>query len=93
MTETNSFNFHTDAGHGWLAVKRQLLEELGCLNKITAYSYVRGGTLYLEEDLDAGTFIAAYEAKYGRKPDVRELEQCDPSPIRSYKNWDVRGGA
>jgi hypothetical protein len=77
--------FHVDAGHGWIAVKRKELERLGILNKITNYSYQRGGTVYLEEDCDATTFFNAKE-KAGEgltKEQIRESYQ-DRSPVRSY---------
>lgn len=74
--------FHTDAGHGWLAVKRSELARLGILDKITPYSYQRGNTVYLEEDCDAGTFCQAKEAKE-EKIETRESYH-DRSPIRSY---------
>lgn len=51
--------FHNDAGHGWYAVKRKELAELGILNKISGFSYQsRGGqTVYLEEDCDASIYF------------------------------------
>ena len=35
---------HSDAGHGWLAVKLADLEMLGIKTDITEYSYVKGKT-------------------------------------------------
>lgn len=49
--------YYTDPGHGWIAVKRQLLEELNLLEKISSYSYTKGKTVYLEEDCDATLFL------------------------------------
>lgn len=48
-----------DPGHGWLRVPLVSCEGL----PITTYSYVdgRGGWLYLEEDLDAGTWLRAHK--------------------------------
>lgn len=54
-----SYKFYSDSGHGWMAVKRKELVELGILDSITSYSYQRGATVYLEEDCDATTFILA----------------------------------
>ena len=51
------FKFYADAGHGWLAVKRDLLIKLEILDKITHYSYQRGKTVYLEEDCDMPLFL------------------------------------
>lgn len=74
--------FHTDAGHGWLAVKRSELVRLGILDQISPYSYQRGDTVYLEEDCDAGTFCKAKEEK-GEKIETRESYH-DRSPLRNY---------
>ena len=76
---------HTDAGHGWIAVKRKELESLGILDKITPCSYQRGKTVYLEEDCDASTFCKAKEAK-GEKIETRE-SYYDYSPIRTYDGF------
>jgi len=52
--------FYTDPGHGWLAVKRELLLNLGSIAlAISPYSYQRNEVVYLEEDCDAGHFISA----------------------------------
>ena len=80
--------FHVDAGHGWMAVKRAELKRLGILDKITPYSYQRGGTVYLEEDCDAATFMDA-KTEVGEtvtKDNLRESYQ-DRSPIRSYGHF------
>ena len=58
-TKTKTYVFYMDPGHGWLAVKRTELDRLGIADKITSCSYQRGGTVYLEEDRDMETFIAA----------------------------------
>ena len=77
--------FHSDPGHGWLAVKRSELVRLGILDKITPCSYQRGGTVYLEEDCDAGTFIKAKEAN-GETFEYRESYQ-ENTPIRHYEGF------
>jgi hypothetical protein len=79
--------FHTDPAHGWLAVKRKELEELGLLDKISPYSYQRGETVYLEEDADMALFHNAkgftdnsyYETKFSKGDRA--------SPIRSYASY------
>jgi hypothetical protein len=78
------FKFYHDPGHGWLAVKRVLLEDLGIETQITRFSYQRGKTVYLEEDCDVGTFFVAFMAKHGRKPEVVSVYHHDRSRIRSY---------
>lgn len=79
--------FHSDAGHGWLAVKIHELKMLGIEGSISPYSYVRGGTVYLEEDADAPTFINAMQVK-GIEVMVDEGPSRDRSPIRSMKSYD-----
>lgn len=59
-----TFKFYSDAGHGWLAVKKSLLEQMGIMPLITSFSYQSksGSTIYLEEDADASRFINALKA-------------------------------
>jgi len=83
---SKKYVFHTDAGHGWLAVKRKELDELGILDKVSPYSYQKGGTVYLEEDCDASLFMDAKEAK-GEKVEIRHGRECDCSAIRSYQGF------
>lgn len=78
---------HSDGGHAWLAVKRRELEFLNIINQVTAFSYERGKTVYLEEDCDAGLFIQAYEKKFGTKPLMRESYKS-VSPIRGYDGFN-----
>jgi len=78
-----TFKFHSDSVHGWLAVKLNLLKELNIVEKISKYSYIRGQTVYLEEDCDARVFHEAYNEKYGEY-DVETFYYDRRSPIRSY---------
>lgn len=80
--------FHSDAGHGWLAVKLSDLKMLGIESEISSYSYVKGKTAYLEEDRDAPAFIRAASAK-GITVEVREGPQRDRSPIRSFQSYNL----
>lgn len=80
------FKFHSDPGHGWLAVKISLIRELGLDYQISAYSYVRGKTAYLEEDRDVGIFIRAFRERFGIEPSTLDLGQKNSSsPIRSME--------
>lgn len=82
----NNFKSYSDSGHGWVAVKRQLLLDLGILDKITPFSYQRGLTVYLEEDQDVITFHKAFKEKYGVEPLYKEKSFTNgSSPIRSYE--------
>jgi hypothetical protein len=78
--------FHSDPSHGWMAVKLEELKMLGIESKISEYSYVKGKTAYLEEDVDAVTFINAAKDK-GITVELKEGPQRDRSPIRSFKSY------
>jgi hypothetical protein len=58
-----TYKFYSDPGHGWLQVKLDELVELGIQDKISHYSYIKGDTVYLEEDCDMSTFMNAMEAQ------------------------------
>lgn len=60
--------FYTDDGHGWLRVDKGMLSKLGIAERISEYSYMNGSNVYLEEDVDAGIYIKAYEETH---PDVK----------------------
>jgi hypothetical protein len=77
-------NFYSDPGHGWLAVKRSTLIELGIDGLISTYSYQRGNTVYLEEDCDYSTFAAAARAR-GIELSFIDKHTDRRSPIRSYE--------
>ena len=78
---------HSDAGHGWLAVKLADLKMLGIESDISDFSYIKGKTAYLEEDKDATTYINAMKAK-GINVVVRHGPPRDRSPIRSFKRYE-----
>jgi hypothetical protein len=82
--------YYTDPGHGWIAVKRSLLADWGILNQVSTYSYQRGGTVYLEEDCDAGLFFNAARAQ-GIQPEL--IERNTPERrhvIRSYDHFSTK---
>ena len=78
--------FYTDPGHGWCAVKRTRLIDLGIECQISPYSYQRGQTVYLEEDCDASVYFAALRAK-GIDPAYIEKHMGRRHPIRSYESF------
>ena len=60
------FIMHTDPGHGWLEVpvrtaNRLLLD----VSDFSRYSFIRGETLFLEEDCAASLFIRCWEQAIG----------------------------
>jgi hypothetical protein len=79
--------FYSDPGHGWAAVKRKVLVELDILDKISAYSYQKGTTVYLEEDQDMTTFLTALLAKKGDSATYTTKYTDRRHPIRSYEHF------
>ena len=84
-----TFKVYADPGHAWVAVKRNLLRDLGILEKITPFSYQRGDTVYLEEDQDAAIFIEAFKKCFGSIPLFDERHTNDSSPIRNYYHFSL----
>lgn len=88
MSGTFKFKFYTDPGHGWGAVKRKMLIDLGIADRISHFSYQKGDTVYLEEDCDLPVLTTALSAKgiwiehVGKHTDRR-------SPIRSYESFRI----
>jgi len=90
------YDWYSDPRHGWMKVKRAELIDLGIEKEITGYSYQRGEFVYLEEDLDAFTFMKALEEKTGTKFDtdkhLRHHIADRMSKIRSYPSYKYNGG-
>ena len=55
--EKRTLKFISDPGHGWLSVSLKDLKALDLIDKITSYSYITTTRAYLEEDVDASTFL------------------------------------
>jgi hypothetical protein len=85
--KTLKLNFHCDAGHGWLACKKDLVIALGIAGEISRYSYQRGQTVYLEEDCDMSRFMRACES-HGVQVVLNEKYR-DQSPIRNYEQFTI----
>jgi len=51
--------FFEDGQHGWLKVSKSRLKQLGLLDKISSYSYMRKGYVFLEEDVDLSLYVSA----------------------------------
>jgi hypothetical protein len=73
MDVQDSYVFHQDSGHGWLEVPAVEIRAMGLEERITPYSYLHHDMAYLEEDIDAGTFL-----------DMRKLL---PKPVASQNNY------
>lgn len=78
----------TDPGHGWLEVPRGLLEVLGIQDKITDYSYINNGYVYLEEDLDMQTFVRALRASSTIELELEHVYQ-ERTAVRDYDQYVV----
>ena len=79
-------NVYTDPGHGWAAVKRDILTAFGIADKVSTYSYQRGQTVYLEEDCDLSLLLGALRER-GITPEFIERHTDRRSPIRSYATY------
>lgn len=79
---------YSDPGHGWAAVKRSVLDELKIADKISQYSYMQGGTVYLEEDSDLRILIDALTAN-GVGIRFHEKYTEGRSPIRNYFQYQA----
>jgi hypothetical protein len=88
MANTFKVKFYADPGHGWGAVKRKVLVDLGILDRISHYSYQKGSTVYLEEDCDFPLFATTLNAKLnGVIFEYAEKSTNSRSPIRSYDSF------
>lgn len=90
MIMQKTFQFFSDAGHGWMKVKRSQLEELGIEKEISNFSYERGEFVYLEEDRDAAVFCNAYESRFGMTPKFK-TSCSNRSRIRGYGSYNFKG--
>lgn len=81
--QLKKYHFYSDSGHGWLAVKIKELVRLNLMDKISSYSYIKGKTVYLEEDCDASMFIQAKKL-INEKVEIKTTNY-NRAPIRSYK--------
>ena len=79
---------YTDPQHGWAKVKRSELKALNIEEKISVYSYQRGDFVYLEEDGDLGTYIAA-QREAGVEVQFNSKHSNKSSKIRSYDCFRV----
>ncbi len=101
-TETKKIKatFHSDGGHGWMAVGRTHVNALGIADKISSFSYQKGQTVYLEEDSDLTVFFHALarannvdesnrDAIIALKNNVMEIKNSyqDKSPVRNYDSY------
>jgi hypothetical protein len=91
MKVQNTFKYYQDPGHGWIAVKVELLEQLGINGQISEFSYINetGTTAYLEEDCDASLFVEKYIEAFGQKPQWKDAYTEKKHWVRSYPRYTV----
>ena len=65
FTPVDRFVFYDTEGHGYLRVRKELLDGLGLTDKISRYSYTdpKRFWVYLEEDYDLGIFLKKLDKK------------------------------
>ena len=72
FTDIPTFTYHTDPGHGWIEVPKDLATALGFVKDISSYSYHDQDNYYLEEDGDAGLL---FDALTNRGQEYKTLNQ------------------
>jgi hypothetical protein len=96
----DNYTFYEDSGHGWLEVPLQELKDFGIQERITSFSFLYKEMAYLEEDVDAGTFLdirnklpkkAEIHTHYiGGMCYIREFPQYKPGDIQPDKDNPAR---
>ena len=82
----DTFVWHEDSGHAWLAVPHAIIEKLGIACDISRYSYSDSRMVYLEEDCDAPLFLRACE-RDGVAYTYRRVHMNGDSWIRSLAQY------
>lgn len=90
--KTKTFDVYMDPGHGWMKVKRTLIEELGVADMVSSYSYQRGDHVYLEEDCDMSLVTQALHVR-GCEVSYRNHYADKRSRIRGYECYSKRVAA
>ena len=85
--KTITRNFYSDGGHGWLKVKFSELLKLNIQDKISAYSYMRNGDVFLEEDGDLTTYCSALK-EINTEIKFIEHQSNKSSKIRNYDRYE-----
>lgn len=85
MSKEITLIHYTDPGHGWTPVKIDVAEKYGFLYLISPYSYIKGNTIYLEEDGDLSLYCDAIR-KSGDTFIFKNKSTDKRHPIRSYES-------
>ena len=91
--EGEIFTYLQDPSHGWIAVTKQQLKELGIADKISQCSYVSPSDdiVWLEEDCDASLFVQTYKEKYGYDPAIQEVVISNRAFLRNFSRYTPEG--
>lgn len=81
-----TYQYLQDPGHGWLQVPMTDIKKLGLAQKISAYSYRKGDSAFLEEDCDMSLFIKAMNIT-GQEFKLNEVHTNYDSPVRNYSRF------
>jgi hypothetical protein len=87
--KNEQFTFASDPGHGWLLVTENQVIKAGLTpGHFTPHSFKHvwdNVQVYaLEEDVDAGVFIRAWESKYGELVAWREWQTTGDHEVRGW---------
>jgi hypothetical protein len=87
-----AYTMFNDPGHAWLAVRRNELEDMGIMDRISPCSYQKGAMVYLEEDCDFSVFVSA---RISRNKPFHVIEQYADSlsPIRNFQSFNAAQSA
>ena len=82
-----TYAFHSDPGHGWVAVPYLELIRLNIHKKISKFSYRMDDECYLEKDRDMTLWASEYEQHYGRMPEITHTHWDDDCYIRKLQSY------
>ena len=80
----NKYTFYETPRHGYLKVKVSELKKMNILDKITDCSPRNKRYIYLEEDVDFGTFVNEYKNFY--KVDLNFEQQVEHAELNNNNN-------
>ena len=87
ITKSKTYKWYSDAGHAWLKVSIKEVKDLDICHKISSYSYINNGNVYLECDCDAELFINAKEQATNSTLNFDEVNCGDNSTIRNFNRF------
>lgn len=88
MTKEIILKHQSDPGHGWVGIKAKFIKELDIQNKISPYSYIKGKSVYLEEDSDLSILCDALKSK-GYTFKFQQSSTNNNHPIRYYDGYTL----